>query len=124
SRGELMTLAIQRAIRALSGPLLRAYQLYCPVSDGTWLEIHQLYLAARTRSLHLNAIKDPESVDGKPLSIERAYLAVLLMGSARPNQIRQSAMAKLFAVLEEWSGMFQLVEPDSPDGLFIINLDM
>lgn len=123
-RGELMTLAIQRAIRALSGPLLRAYQLYCPVSDGTWLEIHQLYLAARTRSLHLNAIKDPESVDGKPLSIERAYLAVLLMGSARPNQIRQSAMAKLFAVLEEWSGMVQLVEPDSPDGLFIINLDM
>lgn len=123
-RGELMTLAIQRAIRALSGPLLRAYQLYCPVSDGTWLEIHQLYLAARTRSLHLNAIKDPESVDGKPLSIERAYLTVLLMGSARPNQIRQSAMAKLFAVLEEWSGMVQLVEPDSPDGLFIINLDM
>lgn len=123
-RGELMTLAIQRAIRALSGPLLRAYQLYCPVSDGTWLEIHQLYLAARTRNLHLDAIKDPESVDGKPLSIERAYLAVLLMGAARPNQIRQSAMAKLFAVLEEWSGMVQLVEPDSPDGLFIINLDM
>ena len=123
-RGELMSLAIQRAIRALSGPLLRAYQLYCPVSDGTWLEIHQLYLAARTRNLHLNAIKDPETVDGKALSIERAYLAVLLMGAARPNQIRQSAMAKLFAILEEWSGLVQLVEPDSPDGLFIINLDM
>lgn len=123
-RAELMTLAIQRAIRALSGPLLRAYQLYCPVSDGTWLEIHQLYLAARSRNLHLGTIKDPETLDGKPLSIERAYLAVLLMGAARPNQIRQSAMAKLFAILEEWSGLVQLVKPDSPDGLFIINLDM
>lgn len=123
-RSELMSLAIQRAIRALSGPLLRAYQLYCPVADGVWLEIHQLYLLARKRNLHQVPINDPESLEGKHLSIERAYLTVLLMGTARPNQIRQSTMAKLFARLEDWSSLVELVEADSTDALFIINLDM
>ncbi|HIZ50758.1 MAG TPA: molecular chaperone [Candidatus Pseudomonas excrementavium] len=123
-RSELMSLAIQRAIRALSGPLLRAYQLYCPVADGVWLEIHQLYLLARKRNLHQAPINDPESLEGKHLSIERAYLTVLLMGTARPNQIRQSTMAKLFARLEDWSSLVELVEADSTDALFIINLDM
>lgn len=123
-RSELMSLAIQRAIRALSGPLLRAYQLYCPVADGVWLEIHQLYLLARKRNLHQAPINDPESLEGKHLSIERAYLTVLLMGTARPNQIRQSTMAKLFARLEDWSSLVELVDADSTDALFIINLDM
>ncbi|SDS62907.1 hypothetical protein SAMN05216198_2379 [Halopseudomonas litoralis] len=123
-RVELMTHAIQRAIRALCGPLLRAYQLYCPVADGIWLEIHQLYLLARKRNLHQLSVNDAESHTGKTLSIEQAYLVVLLMGAARPNQIRQSAMAKLFSRLEDWCSMVALVEPDSVDALFIINLDM
>src|SRR5690606_16044220 len=123
-REELMSLAIQRAIRSLSGPLLRAYQLYCPVADGIWLEIHQLYLLARKRDLHQAPVSDPESLDGKHLSIERTYLTVLLMGSARPNQIRQSAMAKLFAQLEDWSSLVRLTEAESTDALFIINPDM
>jgi len=33
------SLAIQRAMRSLCGPLLRAFQLYCPVADGVWLEL-------------------------------------------------------------------------------------
>src|SRR5690554_1605837 len=101
-RAELITQAIQRAIRALCGPLLRAYQLYCPVADGIWLEIHQLYLLARKRNLHQIPVNDPESLSGKTLSIEQAYLVVLLMGAARPNQMRQTTMAKLFARLEDW----------------------
>ncbi|WP_193072398.1 molecular chaperone [Pseudomonas sp. FME51] len=123
-RTELVMQAIQRAIRALCGPLLRAYQLYCPVADGIWLEIHQLYLLARKRNQHQIPVKDPESLSGKTLSIEQAYLAVLLMGAARPNQIRQTTMAKLFARLEDWSNLVVLVEPESVDALFIINLDM
>lgn len=120
-RAEITTLAIQRAIRALCGPLLRAYQLYCPVADGVWLEIHQLYLLARGRRLHQVPVEDKESTGGKVLSIEQAYLAVLLLGTARPNQMRQSVMARLFGVLENWSDLAALVEPDSPDALFIIN---
>ena len=123
-RAELVTYALQRAIRALCGPLLRAYQLYCPSADGIWLEIHQLYLLARKRNLHQVSVKDTESHNGKTLSIEQAYLVVLLLAAARPSQIRQSAMARLFARLEDWSSMVALIEPDSTEALFIINLDM
>lgn len=124
ARAEDLSLAIQRAMRALSGPLLRAYQLYCPVADGIWLEIHQLYQLALQRRLQQTAINDSESASGKVLTIEQTYLAIMLLGTARPNQMRQSSMAKLFAVLENWSSLAALVEPESPSALFIINPQM
>ncbi|MFN3580278.1 MAG: molecular chaperone [Pseudomonas sp.] len=117
----LVGLAIQRAMRGLCGPLLRAFQLYCPVADGVWLELHQLYQLARKRNLHLQPISDNESKDSRPLSIEQCYLVALLMGSARPNQMRQSAMGRLFATLEDWSKLAKLVEADNSKALFIIN---
>lgn len=123
-RSDDLSLAIQRAIRALSGPLLRAYQLYCPVADGIWLEIHQLYQLARMRKLQHAAINDSESANGKGLTIEQAYLSVMLLGTARPNQMRQSSMARLFTVLESWSSMAALVEAEANTALFIINPDM
>mgnify|MGYP000008714776 FL=1 len=120
----LMTLALQRSIRGLCGPLLRAFQLYCPVADGIWLELHQLYQMARKRKLHQTPVNDTESANKQPLSIEQCYLVALLMGSARPNQMRQSAMGRLFATLEDWSKHARLVEPDDSKALFIINPDM
>lgn len=117
----LVGLAIQRAMRGLCGPLLRAFQLYCPVADGVWLELHQLYQLARKRNLHLQPISDNESKDSRPLSIEQCYLVALLMGSARPNQMRQSTMGRLFATLEDWSKLAKLVEADNSKALFIIN---
>ncbi|GGD00591.1 hypothetical protein GCM10007418_19820 [Halopseudomonas salina] len=122
--GPIIGLAIQRAMRGLCGPLLRAFQLYCPVADGVWVELHQLYQLARKRNLHLQPIQDNESLEGKPLSVEQCYLIALLMGSARPNQMRQSAMGKLFAVLEDWSKLASLLPPDDPKTLFIINPTM
>ena len=98
-RVDDLSLAIQRAIRALAGPLLRAYQLYCPVADGIWLEIHQLYQLARRRKVHQVAVADVESQSGKSLSIDQTYMAIMLLGTARPNQMRQSSMARLAATL-------------------------
>ncbi|MEH6797688.1 MAG: molecular chaperone [Halopseudomonas sabulinigri] len=119
-----MTLALQRSIRSLCGPLLRAFQLYCPVADGVWLELHQLYQLARKRKLHLTAVPDKESASKKPLSIEQSYIIALLMGSARPNQMRQSAMGRLFSTLEDWSRVANIVPPTDAKALFIINPDM
>ncbi|MEH6388278.1 MAG: molecular chaperone [Pseudomonas profundi] len=120
----VMALALERAIRGLCGPLLRAYQLYCPVADGVWLEMHQLYQLARRRRLHKQPIPDAENSAGHALSIRHCYTMALLMGAARPNQMRQSAMGKLFATLEDWSRRVHLVDPGDPDALFIINPDM
>ncbi|GAA6130898.1 molecular chaperone [Halopseudomonas sabulinigri] len=119
-----MTLALQRSIRSLCGPLLRAFQLYCPVADGVWLELHQLYQLARKRKLHLSPVPDKESTNKKPLSIEQSYIIALLMGSARPNQMRQSAMGRLFSTLEDWSRVAHIVQPTDAKALFIINPDM
>ena len=121
---NLMTLALQRSIRGLCGPLLRAFQLYCPVADGVWLELHQLYQLARKRNLHQTPVPDSESADRRPLSIEQCYLVALLMGASRPNQMRQSAMGRLFATLEDWSRYARLVSPEDSKALFIINPDM
>lgn len=118
---DLMALAIQRALRGLCGPLLRAYQLYCPVSDGIWQEMHQLYQLAAKRQLQQRQVSDPEASDGKSLSVEQAYLTALLMGAARPNQMRQSAMARLFKQLENWSKQARLLPASDNSGLFIIN---
>lgn len=123
-RADDLSLAIQRAIRALSGPLLRAYQLYCPVADGIWLEIHQLYQLASRRKLHQVAVADVESQSRRSVSIEQTYMAVMLLGTARPNQMRQSSMARLLATLEEWSSIAALVDADAPGALFIINPQM
>ena len=123
-RVDDLSLAIQRAIRALGGPLLRAYQLYCPVADGIWLEIHQLYQLARRRKVHQVAVADVESQSGRSLSIERTYMAILLLGTARPNQMRQSSMARLAATLEEWSTLASLTEADAPGAMFVINPQM
>lgn len=121
---SVMALALQRSIRGLCGPLLRAYQLYCPVADGIWLEMHQLYQLARKRRLHKQPIADAENAAGHALSIKHCYIMALLMGAARPNQMRQSAMGKLFATLEDWSRRAHLVDPDDPEALFIVNPDM
>ena len=122
--GSLFALAIQRSMRGLCGPLLRAYQLYCPVADGIWLELHQLYQLALQRNLHKQSIADSESAAKGPLTIEQCYIVALLMGAARPNQMRQSAMGKLFATLEDWSRLAELVDPRDERALFIINPDM
>src|SRR5690606_3248699 len=119
-----MALALERSIRSLCGPLLRAYQLYCPVADGVWLEMHQLYQLARRRRLHKQPIPDAENAGGHALTIRHCYIMALLMGAARPNQMRQSAMGKLFATLEDWSRRAHLVDAEDPDALFIINPDM
>jgi len=121
---NLMTLALQRSIRGLCGPLLRAFQLYCPVADGVWLELHQLYQLARKRNFHQTPVPDSESADRQPLSIEQCYLVALLMGASRPNQMRQSAMGRLFSTLEDWSRYARLVSPGDSKALFIINPDM
>lgn len=120
----LVSLAIQRAMRGLCGTLLRTFQLYCPAADGVWLELHQLYQLAHRRDLHQQPVSDSESQGGKALSIEQCYVIALLMGSARPNQMRQSAMGRLFVTLEDWSSMAVLVTPADSRALFVINPEM
>lgn len=119
-RQQLLAVALQRATHSLCGPLIRASQLYCPVPEGLWLELHQLYQIALTRGLHKTLIRDGQAQHTPGLSTEQSYLVALLLGCARCNQMRQSAIARLAEVLEPWSTLITLQTGDEPSSLFAI----
>ncbi|MBA4288878.1 MAG: molecular chaperone [Pseudomonas sp.] len=119
-RNQLLAVALQRATHSLCGPLIRASQLYCPVPEGLWLELHQLYQMARSRSLHTIIIRDPQALHTPGLSTEQSYLVALLLGCARCNQMRQSAIARLAEVLEPWSALATLQAGDEASSLFAV----
>ena len=119
-RAPLLTQALQRAIHCLNGPLIRATELYCPVPEGVWLELHQLYRIACTHRLQHLSLRDELASQTQTLSIEQTYVAVLLLGAARCNQLRQNQIARLAEVLEPWSKLIKL-HPETPvDGLFAV----
>ncbi|MGH8352609.1 MAG: molecular chaperone [Pseudomonas sp.] len=119
-RAQLLTLALQRASHCLCGPLIRASQLYCPVPEGLWLELHQLYQIARDRELQRVAVRDHLARHSRGLSVEQSYLIALLLGCARCNQMRQNSIARLAEVLEVWSLLVQLQAPAAPSNLFAV----
>ncbi|MGB4073801.1 molecular chaperone [Pseudomonas sp.] len=120
ARNQLLAVALQRATHSLCGPLIRASQLYCPVPEGLWLELHQLYQIAVSRGLQKTMIRDAQARHTQGLSCEQSYLVALLLGCARCNQMRQGAIARLAEVLEPWSTMVTLQAGDVPSSLFAI----
>ena len=120
-RGPLLSTAIQRALHALNGPLIRANQLYCPVQDGLWLEVHQLYQIARQFQLHALPINEPLGRHTRTLTAEQTYAIALMMGCSRCNQMRQLNIGKLADALEAWSPMIKLQSPAQADSLFALD---
>ena len=119
-RAQILTLALQRAIRSLCGPLIRAQQLYCPVPESLWLELHQLYQLARSKGVQALAVRDDLAKQGNTLTVEQAYLVALLLGCARCNQMRQAGIAQLADALEAWGSLVRLQEADLPSSLFVV----
>lgn len=119
-RNQLLSIALQRASHSLCGPLIRASQLYCPVPEGLWLELHQLYQIAREEKLQASVIRDPLAKHTEGLSVEQTYLVALLLGCARCNQMRQNAIARLAEVLEPWSALVTLQPGNASASLFAV----
>lgn len=119
-REQLLAIALQRASHSLCNPLLRASQLYCPVPEGLWLELHQLYQIAREKRLQRQVIRDPLARYSPGLSSEQCYLIALLLGCARTNQMRQHSIARLAEALEPWSALVKLQAGELPSSLFVL----
>ncbi|MFC5696869.1 molecular chaperone [Pseudomonas sp. GCM10022186] len=119
-RMQVLTIALQRALHSLNGSLIRSSQLYCPVPEGLWLEMHQLYQLARSRQLHGVTVRDPLARHTQGLSAEQTYLVALLLGCARCNQMRQNGIARLAEALEGWSAMVNLQSAELPSSLFAV----
>jgi hypothetical protein len=101
----LISTALHRAITNLSVNLRRQYQIYQPINDGTWNNLHQFYRLAHQHGI-LN--HDVEDTEHGSCSVEQSYIRALLMGCCKPNQIRQEDFIGIFKPLTQWTKLCQL----------------
>ena len=123
-RAALLSEALQRAVHALKGQLVRATQLYSPAPEHLWFELHQLFRCACDLQLQHRRVRDDLASLAGELSVEQTYIAALLLGSARCNQMRQNPIAQLAQVLEPWSAWLKLHPGASGEGLFAISAEI
>ena len=123
-RAALVGLALQRAAHSLKGQLVRATQLYSPPPEHLWFELHQFYRTACELQLQQRRVHDDLASLTTELSLEQTYIAALLLGSARCNQLRQNQIARLAEVLEPWSALLKLHPGTPDDGLFAISAEL
>lgn len=122
-KGQLLATALQRASHSLSLPLIRACQLYCPVPEGLWLELHQMYQLAVRYKLEQFAVRDTLTRHSQTMTIQQTYAIALLLGCAQTNQMRQSSIAPLAEALESWSPLLTLQAAELPSSLYAVAPD-
>ncbi len=112
--------AIYRAITELSATIVRSHQLYCPSPGHSWLECHRLYQFAREHRLADIPVDDSALPHRKSSTINSCYKRLLLLGCARPNQLRQSELVQVYELLDTWSDFTQCGPETGDDSLFVI----
>ena len=119
---KVVTLAVHRAISDSNQTILRAFQLYCNAPEHAWLEINQLYLLAETHGLLDFEVSDRQTRFMSTSSIRDVFMRAHLMGTAKPNNLRQQDLAELYEASELWAAFTELTPADVESSLFIINL--
>ena len=112
---KLVCPSLHRAITAASMKMLVSFQLYRPVEQGAWAELHRLFLLAERQDLAHQVVADDIAGDG---SVTDTYLRVLMMGCCKPNQLCQQDLAGLFRGLREWVEHIALLPAGDGEGLF------
>lgn len=116
--------AIHRALTGLGLLLLRSYQLYIPITGQLWTEIHTLYEIAEALELTEYPVDDPLAHHQHIKSISLAYLRLMLLACAKPNQMRQDEVLATYNALETLCTQAKLLphNPAQKDNLFAIQL--
>lgn len=118
---RLLAMAIHRAIAELSGAILRALQLYYPSPARSWLECHHLFRFATQARIADLQIEDDTLTYGQSSTVSAAYRRLLLLGCARPNQLRQKELAQVFGLFEAWAEHTRCGPDAGSDSLFVID---
>lgn len=114
---ELIAQALQRAITEHTLNMQRHFQLYQSVTDGVWQKIHQFYALACQQQLHDKKVVDEEFGAS---SVEGSYIRALLLGSCRPNQLRQEHFNGIVAILNDWANKCSISSAQS-DSLLVVD---
>jgi hypothetical protein len=118
----LQALSIQRALTALGLLLLRSYQLYLPIAGQIWTEVHALYQLACTLHLEQLPVEDKLPHHQGLQTIHNTYLRILLLATARPNQLRQDEIESTYNLLEQLAPVAELdiYNPAGKENLFVV----
>lgn len=115
--------AAHRAISELAATIVRSHQLYCPSPAKSWLECHRLYRFAHRNKLVDMQVEDRRLLHRRTSSIGDAYKRILLLGSARANQLRQPELLLVYELFEAWSDYTQCGSGIGEDSLFVVNME-
>ena len=120
---KTLATAIHRATSELSATILRSHRLYCPSPAHSWLECHRMFRFAMRNRLHNQAVEDETLTQRRSSTVEDAYKRLLLLGCARPNQLRQSELAQIYDLFEVWTDWVECGPEADEDSLFVANLE-
>lgn len=121
---KIITTAIHRAVTDTTNTVLRAFQLYCEPPDHSWSEINQLYLLAEMHKVEKFNITDTQNHYLSTSSITSAFVRAHLLGTAKPNNLRQQDLSFLYEATELWAERVTVSESDDESSLFIVNLNL
>jgi hypothetical protein len=118
-----IAIAAHRALSELAATIVRSHQLYCPSPARSWLECHRLFRFAYRNKLVDVDVEDGSLQHRRSSTVGDAYKRILLLGCARPNQLRQAELLQVYELFEAWS-QHAHCEPDiRDDSLFVINME-
>lgn len=120
---KITAMAAQRVITDLSCTILRANQLYCASPTNAWLECHRIFRFAFENKLNNLKVEDETNLSRKETSVDDSYKRLLLLGSCRPNQLRQNELAQVFELFQSWADLVDCSPRHVTDALFVVNLE-
>jgi len=115
--------ATHRAIYELAATILRSHQLYCPSPARSWLECHRLFRFAYRNKLSVMQVEDDTLQHRRTSSVADSYKRILLLGCARPNQLRQSELLQVYELFESWTDHTRCGPDIGDDSLFVVNME-
>lgn len=119
---KIVSTSIHRAITDTTSTILRAFQLYCHPPEHAWSEINQLFFLAKIRNLENLKVNDTQNRYLSTSDISAAFIRAHLLGTAKPNNLRQQDLIQLYDATELWAHRVYITDSDDESALFIINL--
>lgn len=120
---KLIATAIHRATSELASTILRSHQLYCPSPAQSWLECHRMFRFAHRNKLSDVTVEDGTLKQRLASTVADSYKRLLLLGCARPNQLRQSELLQAYELFESWTEQTRCGPDIGEDTLFVVNME-
>ena len=123
---EDLCIATQRAVRYLTETIYKASLFYHAPPEGTWRELHNLYLYVRTMRMADRRLRDPMNTKQPISSIGQCYKQALLFGLCDNGSLSVPFMGKIYRYLDQYANHAEITgwqTPSSTRCQFVIEAD-